>query len=187
MADLEVGFYDPIGVTKSRVCTLLARSQVVRDALDYRCTDGQYKDEYDPENPLTLIWNCIIPVLKDPDTITTSDPQILVGVESQADFADPRLSNLYITIVIVVDNTDLRTNIRYMRKDLMEHGGVSAYTKADVIARAIRQALVSQESITWIGDIVFLESSEGATNNTTHYSRVIKFRIKEVNLENRGV
>lgn len=187
MADSEVGFYDPIGVTKSRVCTLLARSQAVRDALDYKCEDGQYKDEYDPDNPLTLIWNCIIPVLKDPDTITTADPQILVGIESQADFADPRLSNIFGTIVIIVDNSDLRTNVRYIREDLIEHGGVCAYTKADLIAHAVRQALASQESITWVGDIVFLESSEGATNNTTHYSRVIKFRIKEVNLENRGV
>lgn len=187
MADLEVGFYDPIGVTKSRVCCLIAKSQAVRDALDYQCIDGQYKDEYDPSNPLTLIWNCIIPVLKDPDTITTADPQILVGIESQVDFTDPRLSNIFGTIVVVVDNNDLRTNIRYLRKDLIEKAGVCAYTKADVIAYAIKQALASQESITWIGDIMFLESSEGATNNTTHYSRVIKFKLKEVNLENRGV
>lgn len=183
----EMGEYDPIGVTKSRVCCLLAQSKAVRDALDYQCLDGQYKDEYDPDNPLTLIWNCIIPVLKDPDTITTADPQILVGAESQADFSDPRRSNIYVTIVIIVDNNDLRTNVRYIRQDLIEQAGVCAYTKADLIAHAVRQALAAQQSITWIGDIVFLDNTEGATNNTTHYSRVVKFKVQEVNLENRGI
>lgn len=187
MAQVEIGYYDPIGVTKSRICTLLARSKEVRDALDYKCMDGQYKDEYDPNNPLTLIWNCIIPVIKDPDTITTADPQILVGVDTDTDVEDPRLSDLYCTIVVVCDNNDLRTNVRYIREDLIENGGICAYTKVDVITHAIRQALVSQESISWIGDIIFLNTAEGATNNTTHYGRTIRFRVKDVNLDNRGI
>lgn len=181
---MATGEYDPIGVTKSRVCCLLAKSEEVRKALDYKGIDAAYP--YDPKQPLTLIWNCIVPILKDPDTITTKDPQILVGIESQFDFNDPRSQILYGTINIIIDNNDVRTNIRYLREDLLEDG-VCAYTKADLIAHAVRQALAAQPSKTWIGDIEFLESNEGATNNTLHYGRSIKFKIKEVNLENRGV
>ena len=184
--DEYIGFYDPIGITKGRICGLIAKSEAVRKALDYQAKDAPYKDEYDPDDPMTLIWNCIIPTLKDPDTITTADPQILVGIDSARNLDDPRTITLYGTIVVVVNNEDLRTNIRYIRPDLVEQG-LCAYTKPDAIAREIRQALAAPESISWIGDIQFIESTEGSVNNTTHYSRVLKFMVREVNFENRGI
>ena len=177
-------FFDPIGITKSRIAGLLASSEEVREALQYKGLDAQ--DPYDPNDPSTLIWNCIIPVLKDPDTITTSDPQILIGVESDNDMDDPRRLWLYVTIVIIVDNTDMRTDIRYVREDLLKDG-ICAYTKPDYVSAMIKQAIAKDKSITWVDDVVFLGETEGATNNTTHYGRTIKFRISEINPNNRGI
>lgn len=170
--------YDPIGVTKSRVCTLLIKSEGFREAVGY--TGKAQKDNtYDPEEPMTLMWNCVFPFLKDPDTITTTDPQILVGVDSALNVCDPRTQTLFINILIVLDNDDLRTNRRYIRDDLIGDG-IVAYTKADDIAKEIKLALSSQESKTWLGDVEFIESAEGSTNHAVHYHRSLRFKVKEI-------
>ena len=177
-------YYDPIGITKSRIAGLLANSEEVRDALQYQGKDAPY--EYDPADPSTLIWNCIIPALKDPDTITTSDPQILIGVESDINLDDPRRLWLYVTIVIIIDNNDLRTNLRYVREDLLKNG-LCAYTKPDYVSAMIKKTIAEDKSITWVDDVVFIEETEGSVNNTTHYGRTIKLRISEINPNNRGI
>lgn len=178
--------YDPIGVTKSRICSIIINSKEIRDALAFNGKENQNAWDYDPEEPMTLMWNCVYPILKDPDTITTSQPQILVGVSARRNAANPDTQYLTGTIMIILSNDDLRTNVRYLRDDLIEDG-IIAYTKADYLAYLIKKALSADRSKTWIGDIQFTSSEEGATNNQTHYGRTVQFIIEEINPNNRGV
>lgn len=176
--------YDPIIVTKNRLCTILAQSEEVRNALDYKAIDVE--KSYDPEDPLTLVWNCIYPVLKDLDTITSSDPQILIGLNSSPSYIDPRKIECTGSIIIVVHNNDLSSPEQFLREDLAKDGFCAA-SKADVIAHYVIKALSSQESRTWIGDIQWGLREEGALNNSMHYAVTLQFMLQEINIGNRGV
>lgn len=163
---------------------MIANSQEVRKVLNYKGTDA--REPFDPEDPMTYIWNCIFPFLKDPDTITTAEPQVLIGVNTAANATDPRLTNCCITIYVVINNDDMKTDVAYVREDLLSDGIVSI-TKADLVTEAILKALTNEESKTWIGDIYDISTSELSLNNAVHYARRITLYTKEVNLYNRGI
>lgn len=176
--------YSPVSVTKSRICTAIANSETIREILNYKGLDPLYT--YNPDEPLTLLWNCIYPALKDPDTITSADPQILVGVDADTDMDDPRTVWLTITIIIVVNYADMKTNYQYVREDLLEDG-ILKDTKTDRLATEITKTLAKNRSKTWIGDLKLVSSREGALNNATHYARTLVYNVKEINDGNRGI
>lgn len=176
--------YNPIGVTKSRICSIIANSERCRKVIDYKGTDAT--NPYDPEDPMTLMWNCIYPCIKDITTITTVDPQILIGVNSQRAGSDPRQVRLTVTIIIVVDYQDNHTDISYVRDDLAEKG-IVCYTKVDAIADEIIKALSSEQSITWIGDIIVNNNDELVIDKMNHYARRIQLTVPEINIGNRGI
>lgn len=176
--------YSATGVIKSRLCALIAKSEVVREALQYKGLEAS--EPFDTEDPLTYIWNCIYPFLKDPDTITTVDPHILVGVDTQQNPSNPLLWDCCITLYVVINNDDMKTDKAFIREDLLEDG-IICMTKADYVTDAILQAVTEDKSKTWIGDIYNISTSELALNNPAHYARKITLYTKEVNLYNRGV
>ena len=69
--------YNIVGVIKSQICSTIANSENVRKAIDFK---GIQCDDYDPDDPLTLVYNCIIPWLQYADTITSTVPLIFFGV-----------------------------------------------------------------------------------------------------------
>ena len=62
--------YNIVGVIKSQICSTIANSENVRKAIDFKGTNCK---DYDPDDPLTLVHNCIIPWLQNPETITTTN------------------------------------------------------------------------------------------------------------------
>lgn len=176
--------YDPAIVTKNRICAIIAQSDSVRAALNYKGIDAKY--DYNPEDPLSLVWNCIVPALKDPDTITTADPQILVGIRTQDNENDPRTVWCLVTVVVVINYSDLRSDYQYRREDLM-YEGISDASKPDAIAHYIVEALASDESKSWIGDIKLVDRDEGSLNNSMHYAVTLQFEVRDINIGNRGV
>lgn len=169
--------YNTVGVIKSQICSALANSEAVREALNYTGVNAKY--EYDEEDPMTLIYNGIIPFLQDPDVIETTDPVILVGVELRANGSDPYLYNATVDIVCTVDKDHLRTQKSYNRQDLLERdGGFVCYTRADWIADEVVKCL-SKHKGTWIGDIEVIDSAETPMSQT-RYCRHIKLRLYDV-------
>ena len=165
--------YNAIGVIKSQICSTIAQSENVRKALNYQ------GENYDEDDPLSLIYNCIMPYLQYPETLTTTEPLLFVGVQTVENTRNPYLLNATVNIICVVDKDDMRTSQGYFRNDLVENGCV-CYTKTDWIADEIIKCL-SSFSGTWIGDIDNIESKEYAMNNT-RYARSLNFRLKEVNI-----
>lgn len=163
---------------------MIVNSNKVRDALKYNGTDA--REPFDPSDPMTYMWNCVYPFLKDPDSITTADPQVLVGVNTVTNAVDSRLINCCVTIYVVINNDDMKTDSAYIREDLLADGIVNI-TKADLVTDAILEALTSEDSKTWIGDIYDISTSELSLNNAVHYARRITLYTKEVNLFDRGI
>lgn len=176
--------YSVTGTIKSRICSMIANSQAVRDALQYKGLEAS--EPFDVDDPMTYVWNCIYPFLKDPDTITTTDPHILVGVDTSQNISDPSLWDCCITIYVVVNNDDMKTDKAYIREDLLEEG-VVYMAKADLITDAILRAITAEPSKTWIGDIYNISTNELSLNNPAHYARKITLYTRDVNLYNRGV
>lgn len=168
--------YNAIGVIKSQLCSAIVNSESVRKALDFK---GVNCDDYDPDDQFSLIHNCVIPWLQHPDTITTTEPLIFIGVKTSENAKNPYLLNATATIVCSVDKDDMRTTTGYFRDDLLENGCV-CYTRADWIADEIIKC-ISSISGTWIGDIDVIESVEYAQNNT-RYNRSLGFRLKDINI-----
>ena len=168
--------YNVIGVIKSQLCAMIANSEKVREALDYK---GSNSKDYDPEDPLSLIYNCIFPYLQHPETITTTEPLVFVGTKLSENPRNPYLVNTIVNIVCNVDKDDIRTRKGYFRKDLLEMGCL-CYTKPDWVIDEIIKCLSSFKG-TWIGDIENVETTEYAMNNT-RYVREVVFRLKDVNI-----
>lgn len=168
--------YNVIGVIKSQLCSAIVQSESVRKALDFK---GSGCKDYDPDDPFTLIHNCVIPWLQYPETVTTTDPLIFVGVKTSENPRNPYLSSVTVTIVCSVDKDNMKTNAGYFRGDLLEKGCI-CYTRADWIADEIIKC-VSALKGTWIGDIENIESPEYAMSST-RYARNIGFRLKDVNI-----
>ena len=168
--------YNAIGVIKSQICSTIANSENVRKAIDFK---GIQCDDYDPDDPLTLVYNCIIPWLQNPDTITTTEPLIFIGVKIAENIRNPYLLNAVVSIMCTVDKDDMRTRAGYFREDLLENGCI-CYTRADWIADEIAKS-ISLLKGTWIGDIENIESTEYGLNST-RYVRNIVFRLKDVNI-----
>lgn len=168
--------YNTIGVIKSQICSAIANSNDIRTALNF---SGKNYDDYDPKDPLSLIYTCIIPWLQHPDTITTTDPLIFVGVRVSENIKVQYLLNATVTIICTIDKDDMRTANGYFRQDLLDNGCV-CYTKADWICDEIVKC-ISAMSGTWVGDIETIESTEYAMNST-RYARSLGFRLKDINI-----
>lgn len=168
--------YNTVGVIKSQLCSAIVNSENVRKALDFK---GANCRDYDPEDPFTLIHNCVIPYIQYPETIETTEPLVFVGVKISENTRNPYLFNAIVNILCSVDKDDMKTSVGYFRKDLLENGCV-CYTRADWIADEIVKCL-SSLSGTWIGDIDTIESNEYAMSST-RYARNIVFRLKDVNI-----
>ncbi|MCM1333456.1 MAG: hypothetical protein NC084_06225 [Bacteroides sp.] len=109
-----------------------------------------------------------------------------MGVDTQFNPQNPGILNCYITIVIVINYDDMKTEKGYVREDLLEDG-VVCYTKADLIAEEILMALAEDPSKTWIGEIRLSSSEEASLNNSAHYARKLHLYVQEINPANRGV
>ena len=171
--------YNVIGVVKSQICSAIVQSERVREALNFKGADC---DDYDPEDPFTLIHNCVVPWIQYPDTITTTEPLVFVGAITEENLSNPYnpyLLNVTLNIICSVDKDNMKTQSGYFRKDLVESGYV-CYTRADWIADEIIRC-VSMIKGTWIGDIENIESKEYPMNNT-RYARSISLRLREVNI-----
>lgn len=168
--------YNVIGVIKSQLCSSIVQSEDVRKALNF---NGTNCDDYDPDDPFTLIHNCVIPWLQYPETITTTEPLVFVGVKTIENVRNPYLTTATVTIICSVDKDNMRTTTGYFRKDLLEKGCI-CYTRADWIADEIIKCISAQQG-TWIGDIDVVESPEYAMSST-RYARSIAFRLKDVNI-----
>ncbi len=168
--------YNAIGVIKSQICSAIVQSEAVRNALDFKGTDC---NDYDPDDPFTLIHNCVIPWLQHPETITTTEPIVFVGVKASENSRNPYLLSATVTIICSVDKDDMRTTTGYFREDLLENGCI-CYTRADWIADEIIKCISSIQG-TWIGDIEVVNSSEYAISNT-RYGRNLEFRLRDVNI-----
>lgn len=168
--------YNVIGVIKSQLCSAIVQSEAVRRALNF---NGEKCDDYDPDDPFTLIHNCVIPWLQHPETITTTEPLIFVGAKVSENVRNPYLTNVIVTIVCSIDKDNMKTTEGYFRKDLLEKGCI-CYTRADWIADEIIKSISSLAG-TWIGDIETYESTEYAMSST-RYARSITFRLKDVNI-----
>lgn len=168
--------YNTVGVIKSQICSTIANSENVRKAIDFK---GSQCDDYDPDDPLTLIHNCVIPYLQYPDTIETTEPLVFVGVNTSENISNPYLLNAIVSIMCTVDKDDMRTRAGYFREDLLENGCI-CYTRVDWIADEIVKS-ISSLCGTWVGDIENIESIEYAMTNT-RYARKISFRLKDVNI-----
>lgn len=165
--------YNPIGVIKSQICSALVSSSGVRQALNFKGSD------YDPDDPFSLIYSCVIPWLQHPDTITTTDPLIFVGVTISENTAIQYLLNATVTVICSLDKDDLKSTEGYFRKDLIDKGCI-CYTKADWIADEIIKC-ISSMSGTWIGDVDTIESTEYSMSST-RYTRNIGFRLRDINM-----
>lgn len=172
---IDIG-YNAVGVIKSQLCAAIVQSERVRNALNF---SGVNCDTYDPDDPLTLIHTCIMPYLQHPDTITTTDPLIFVGVRTSENIRNPYLLTASVTFIISVDKDNMRTQEGYFREDLLRNGYI-CYTKPDYIADEIIKC-ISAISGTWIGDISNIESTESAMSNT-RYCRQLTFRLNEINI-----
>jgi hypothetical protein len=170
--------YNVVGVIKSQVCSSIVNSESVRKALDFKGVGENCKD-YDSDDPFTLIYNCVIPWLQHPDTITTTEPLVFVGVKTSENSRNPYLLQATVTIICSVDKDDMRTSVGYFRNDLLENGCV-CYTRADWIADEIIKCISSLKG-TWIGDIENIGSPEYAMSST-RYARSLEFRLKDVNI-----
>ena len=95
--------YNVIGVIKSQLCSAIVNSESVRKALDFK---GSNCEDYDPDDPFTLIHNCIIPWFQHPDTITTTEPLVFVSVKTSENARNPYLLNATATIICSVDKDD---------------------------------------------------------------------------------
>lgn len=168
--------YNVVGVVKSQLCSTIVQSENVREALDYK---GSNTDEYDPEDPFTLIHNCVIPCLQYPKTVTTTEPLIFVGIKLTENVRNQYLTNAIATIICAIHEKDMRTTKGYFREDLLEQGCI-CYTKADWVADEIIKCISSLAG-TWIGDIETIESDEYAMSDS-RYARRINFRLKDVNI-----
>lgn len=168
--------YNTIGVVKSQICSAIVNSEDVRTALDFK---GTGCPDYDEDDPMTLIHNCVIPWLQHPETIKTTEPIIFVGVQAIGNTRNPYLSNITVTIICSVDKDHMKTPAGYFRDDLLQNGCV-CYTRADWIADEIAKA-ISLLKGTWIGDIELIESTE-RTMSSTRYCRVLGLKLKDVNI-----
>lgn len=168
--------YNTIGVIKSQICSAIVNSENVRKALDFKGTNC---DDYDPDDPFTLIHNCVIPWLQYPETIETTEPLIFVGVKVEENIRNPILLNAVVSIVCSVDKDDMRTSAGYFREDLLEKGCI-CYTRVDWIADEIVKSVSSFRG-TWIGDVDNIESTEYAMT-PARYTRNIVFRLEDVNI-----
>lgn len=168
--------YNTIGVIKSQLCSAIVKSEAVRRALDFKGADC---DNYDPSDPFTLIHNCVIPWLQYPETITTTEPMVFLGVKLSENPTNHCLSRVTVTILCSVDKSDMRTSEGYFRDDLLKKGCV-CYTKVDHISDEIMKCISAIQG-TWIGDIENIESAEYAMT-TTRYCRSIVFRLLDVNV-----
>ena len=175
MGDIDIK-YNVIGVIKSQICSAIVNSESVRKALDFK---GSNCEDYDPDDPFTLIHNCVIPWFQHPDTITTTEPLVFVSVKTSENARNPYLLNATATIICSVDKDDMRTTAGYFREDLLEKGCI-CYTRADWIADEVIKC-ISELQGTWIGDIDVIESTEYAMSNT-RYARSLGFRLKDVNI-----
>lgn len=168
--------YNAIGVLKSQICSTIANSENIRKALNF---NGASCENFDADDPLSLIYNCIIPWLQHPDTITTTDPLIFVGIKVSENVKVQYLLNATVTIICSVDKDDMRTTEGFFGQDLLKNGSV-CYTKVDWLCDEIIKC-ISAISGTWIGDVETIESTEYAMNNT-RYARSLGFRLKDINM-----
>lgn len=168
--------YNTIGVVKSQICSTIVNSESVRKAIDFK---GDNIDDYDPDDPFSLIHTCVFPYLQNPDVITTTDPLVFVGVELTRNSRNPYLMNVITTIVCSADKDDMKTSAGYFRDDLLENGCI-CYTKVDWMADEIIKTVSSLKG-TWIGDIEVIESTEKAMSNT-RYCRIVGLKLQDVNM-----
>lgn len=168
--------YNVVGVVKSQICSSIVQSENVRNAIDFK---GELCEDYDADDPFTLIHNCVIPWLQYPDTITTTEPLVFVGVKIAENIKNPYLSTATVTIICSVDKDDMKTSVGYFREDLLKNGCI-CYTRVDWIADEIIKCISELEG-TWIGDIEVIESPEYAMSST-RYARSIMFRLKDMNI-----
>lgn len=168
--------YNTIGVIKSQICSAIVNSESVRKAIDFK---GNNIDDYDPDDPFSLIHTCVFPYLQNPDVITTTEPLIFVGVELTRNNRNPYLINAIATIVCSVDKDDMKTPTGYFREDLLESGCI-CYTRTDWMADEIVKT-VSFLKGTWIGDIEIVESTEKTMSNT-RYCRIVSLKLQDVNI-----
>ena len=170
--------YNVLGVVKSQICSVIANSENVREALDFSGENCKY--DYDKDDPMTLMYNCIIPWLQNPDVIETTDPVILVGVELRYNNQNPYLYNANVTIECVADKDHLKTNKCYVRQDLLDKGDIVCYTRVDWLADEIIKCISNLKG-TWIGDVQLISSPEGAMS-ITRYTRNINLKLEDVNI-----
>ncbi len=165
--------YDPIGVVKSQLCSAIINSEEVRNALDYK------GEGYDPEDPFSLMYSCVLPYLQHPDVITTTEPLIFVGIDAVGHRTNMCISNLTATVVCSVDKDDMRTQKGFYRNDLLDNGCIN-YTKPDLIGSEVIKAVASLKG-TWIGDIQLVSSVEKPMS-LTRYCRTIGFSLIDINV-----
>lgn len=168
--------YNIVGVIKSQICSAIVNSESVRKALDFKgvdCTD------FDPEDPFSLIYNCVVPWIQHPETISTTEALIFVGVRLLENYKNPYLLNANVSILCSVDKDDMKTSTGFFREDLLKNGAI-CYTKTDLIADEVTKC-VSELSGTWIGDVEVIESLEYAMS-ATRYVRNLTLRLKDVNI-----
>lgn len=170
--------YNATSVIKSQICSALINSEGVREALDFKGANCKY--DYDEEDPMTLMYNCIIPWLQDPDVIETTEPVILVGVELRYNSANPYTYNATVIIECVADKDHLKTNKSYVRQDLLDRGDIICYTRVDWIADEVVKCLSAQQG-TWLGDIEVVSSPESPLSQT-RYTRIVNLRLKDINI-----
>ena len=168
--------YNVVGVIKSQICAAIVNSEDVRKALDFN--GSNYKD-YDPDDPFTLIHNCVIPWYQHPEIITTTEPLIFVGVSLVQHDPNSSLISTSVNILCSVDKDDMKTTSGYFRQDLLEIGCI-CYTRVDWIADEVIKAISSLQG-TWIGDIELIKSGEYAMNST-RYCREMVLNLYDVNI-----
>lgn len=168
--------YNTIGVVKSQICSAIVNSDSVRKAIDFK---GSGIDDYNPDDPFSLIHTCVFPYLQDPDVITTTEPLVFVGIELTRNNSDSYLINVIATIVCSVDKDDMKTSAGYFREDLLENGCI-CYTRVDWMTDEIIKTISSLRG-TWIGDIEVIESTEKAMSST-RYCRIVGLKLQDVNI-----
>lgn len=155
---------------KSQIIANLCDNEKIIKILDYKPISPEDKKKYDPDDSWSLVGLCIMPYLKKPETITTTQTLILVGVDVTHSYQNPMLFNAMASIVVLVDDSEMINSTE-----------VIGYTKVDKLSDEIMKS-VAEMNGTWIGDVVVSQIKEYAMSTSDRYAVEISLSLRDVNM-----
>lgn len=155
---------------KSQILANLCDNEKIVKILNYKPITPEDKKKYDPDDPWSLVGICIMPYLKKPETITTTQTLILLGVDVSHSYQSPMLFNATASIIVLADDSEM-----------MNYTEVIGYTKADKLTDEIIKSVAKMNG-TWIGDVIVSQIKEYSMSTTDRYAVEINLSLRDVNM-----